>query len=157
MITLKEVRPEDRELLWNINQKYLYEMTNFYDNEMDEKGNIHYGYFDTYFTDPKRKAFFICSDEQLCGFAFINPYSLTGGSPDYVMAEFTVFPVFRRKHIAREAVRVIFRQFPGRWEIKYNEKNIPAKNLWNQLTAKYSPDKVHLNENETVLVFTVHS
>ena len=30
MITLQAVQEKDRELLWNINQKYLYEMTNFY-------------------------------------------------------------------------------------------------------------------------------
>ena len=35
MIELRKVRLEDRELLWNINQKYLYEMTAFYDDEMD--------------------------------------------------------------------------------------------------------------------------
>jgi hypothetical protein len=43
MIRLQTVRTADRELLWNINQKYLYEMTNFYDDPMDEYGNYHYG------------------------------------------------------------------------------------------------------------------
>lgn len=28
-VTLKKVMKEDRELLWNINQKYLYEMARF--------------------------------------------------------------------------------------------------------------------------------
>ena len=27
-----------------INQKYLYEMTNFYDDPMDDSGNYHYGH-----------------------------------------------------------------------------------------------------------------
>ena len=64
------VKPQDRELLWNINQKYLYEMTNFYDDEMDTLGNLNYGYFDAYFTDPKRKAFFLFDEKQvLVGFA----------------------------------------------------------------------------------------
>ena len=49
MITLVRVTQKDRDLLWNINQKYLYEMTNFYNDPMDEKGNYHYGYFDDYF------------------------------------------------------------------------------------------------------------
>ena len=39
MITLQTVQEKDREFLWNINQKYLYEMTNFYDDPMDEQGN----------------------------------------------------------------------------------------------------------------------
>ena len=33
MIRLQNVQPKDRDLLWNINQKYLYEMTNYYDDE----------------------------------------------------------------------------------------------------------------------------
>lgn len=94
---LAAVGKEDRELLWNINQKYLYEMTNYYDDLLDEKGNLHYGYFDAYFTDPERKAFFLYEENALVGFAMIHPYSETGGKPDYVLAEFTVFPMYRSK------------------------------------------------------------
>ena len=38
MIRLQTVQAKDSELLWNINQKYLYEMTHFYDDPMDENG-----------------------------------------------------------------------------------------------------------------------
>ena len=58
MIRLVPVRDEEKEMFRNINQKYLYEMTNFYPDVMDEEGNYHYGYFDEYFVDPKRRAFF---------------------------------------------------------------------------------------------------
>ena len=68
MIELRKVKTEDRDFLWNINQKYLYEMTNFYDDSMDEDGNYHYGYFDEYFTDPKRTAYFLYHDDTLVGF-----------------------------------------------------------------------------------------
>ena len=59
MIRLQEVKSEERDALWNINQKYLYEMTKYYPDQMDERGNYHYGYFDAYFTDKERKVFFI--------------------------------------------------------------------------------------------------
>ena len=49
MLKLIPVDDSKKELLWNINQKYLYEMTLFYPDEMDERGNLHYGYFDEYF------------------------------------------------------------------------------------------------------------
>ncbi|MBQ4451775.1 MAG: GNAT family N-acetyltransferase, partial [Clostridia bacterium] len=97
MIRLQSVLPQDRDLLWNINQKYLYEMTNFYDDPMDENGNYHYGHFEDYFTDPKRTAYFIYVDGQLAGFAMLNPYSNLSQSPDHTMAEFTVFPAYRRR------------------------------------------------------------
>ena len=150
---LVTVRPEDRELLWNINQKYLYEMTNFYDDELDGEGNLHYGYFEEYFADPERKAFFLYEGKTLVGFAMIHPYSNIGGKPDYVLAEFTVFPMYRRKHLAAAAAKEIFGRFGGGWEVKYSEKNTAAKSLWNKVTEGYGPARVSLNETETVLVF----
>lgn len=50
MLRLKQLKENEKELLRNINQKYLYEMTRFYPDEMDEQGNYSYGYFDAYFT-----------------------------------------------------------------------------------------------------------
>lgn len=152
-IKLIAVRPEDRELFWNINQKYLYEMTYYYDDEMDETGNLHYGFFDAYFTDPQRKAFFIKEEQTLIGFAMINPYSYMDEHPDHVLAEFTIFPIYRRRHYASEAAEMIFERFRGNWEVKYNEKNAAAKALWNKVTKPFSPEKVFLNGEETVLKF----
>ena len=51
MIRLVTALEKDRDLLWNINQKYLYEMTNYYDDTMDENGNYHYGHFDPGFSE----------------------------------------------------------------------------------------------------------
>jgi len=153
MLTLKQVTDKDRELLWNMNQKYLYEMTNFYPDDMDENGNYHYGYFEAYFTDPERKAWFICDDDTYVGFAMVNPYGYTDEKTDNVMAEFTVFPSYRRKGYAEKAARMVIGMRPGRWQIKFNEKNTAAKHLWETLTAAYHPAVCHLNDEETVLAF----
>ena len=153
MIRLQKVSKKDRNLLFSINQKYLYEMTNFYDDEMDENGNYGYGHFDKYFTDPLREAYFIYSDDILAGFAMLCPYTMTGRKPDYTLAEFTIFPSFRRKHFALDVANMILAKHPGKWEIKYNEKNDVAKKLWNTVTQPYMPEVHHLNEEETVLTF----
>lgn len=73
------------------------------------------------------------------------------------MAEFTVFPSYRRKHLALNVVNTILKKHPGQWEIKYNEKNLAAKHLWNKVSAAYSPEVFHLNDEETVLLFTKES
>ena len=153
MIKLVPVKTEERERFRNINQKYLYEMTTFYPDVMDEEGNLHYGHFDEYFIDPKRKAFFLYNDDTMVGFAMINPYSVIGHFPDYTLAEFTIFPSYRRNHFAIEAARLILSTYHGKWEIKYNEKNTAAKNLWTKVTAEYSPSIYHLNDLETVFEF----
>ena len=120
---------------------------------MDDEGNFHYGYFDEYFTDPKRWAYFIYSEDSLVGFAMLCPYSYIGQDPDYTMAEFTIFPAYRKRHFALDAANLILSKHPGSWEIKFNEKNAPAKSLWNKVAAPYAPKTVHLNEEETVLAF----
>lgn len=155
MIKLQTVQEKDRNLLWNINQKYLYEMTNFYDDPMDENGNYHYGHFDDYFSDPKRVAYFIYMDDTLIGFAMLCPYSNIGQDSDYTMAEFTIFPMYRRKHYAFETAKMILEKHPGKWEIKYNEKNPGGRKLWNAVTEPYKTELYYLNEEETVLVFDV--
>ena len=154
MIRLIAVQQKDKELLWNINQKYLYEMTNYYDDPMDANGNYHYGYFDEYFSDTKRTAYFLFDDDALVGFAMLNPYSCIAKTPNHTMAEFTILPAYRRRHLAVDAANAIMERHPGQWEIKYNEKNTAAKRLWNKVAAPYSPEVFHLNDEETVLLFT---
>ena len=154
MIRLQVVQEEDRDLLWNINQKYLYEMTMYYPDPMDENGNYHYGHFDEYFTDLRREAFFLYNDNSMIGFAMLCPYSNIGKNPDYTMAEFTIFPTYRRHHYALEAANLLLANHLGQWEIKYNEKNAAAKKLWTAVTEPYHPAIHHLNEEETVFEFT---
>ncbi len=153
-IKLVEVKDEKKELLWNMLQKYLYEMTNFYYDIMDEDGNYPYRFFDEYFSDSRRKAYFIHNDEALVGFVLLNPYSSIGKNPDFTIAEFTIFPAYRRKHIAIEAAKAILDKHPGIWEIKYNDKNEKAKRLWNTVAAPYGPKVVSIEDYETVLTFS---
>lgn len=75
--------------------------------------------------------------------------------PDYTMAEFTIFPAFQQKHYAMEAVNQILKKHPGKWEIKYSEKNSAGRELWNDVAAPYSPQIFQVDGDETVLAFTV--
>ncbi len=58
-------------------------------------------------------------------------------------------------YLAIETAKMNLEKNPGKWEIKFNEKNNGAKKLWSTLSAPYSPEMHHLNEEETVLVFEV--
>ena len=153
MVRLEIVKNKERKLLYNINQKYLYEMTLYYDDKMDEEGNYNYGYFDLYFKEKERIPYFIYNDNTIIGFIFINNISYFGDKIDYSIAEFTIFPHYRNKGYAKEAVNIVFNLYKGVWEIKYNEKNIKAKNFWNSVTKSYNPKKIKYSKVETVLKF----
>ena len=153
MIRLELVNKKDKEKLRNINQKYLYEMTNYYSDQMDSNGNYQYGYFDLYFIEENRKPYFIYNDLDLVGFVFINNYSYFNEEVDYVIAEFTIFPMYRGNGYSKDAINVLFNMYKGNWEIKYHKKNKIAKKLWNDVTCKFNPKRIKYSENEVVLKF----
>ncbi len=156
MIHLEKVTNKNQ--FWNILQKYMYEMSQFYDDEMDEAGNYLYRYFDSYFEDaPDRKALYIMDDDLIVGFVLINRYSFIGSDIDYAIAEFTVFPAYRKRNCGSEAVKCILAQFPGRWEIKYNLKNDKAARFWTKVTQQFKPKVVNLENEEQLVLFSTTS
>ncbi len=154
MIELIRATDKDRTLLWNVLQKYLHELAGYYGDEMDGEGNYPYRWFGAYFTDPERTALLIRAESRLVGFALLNPYSCLGQSPDHSMAEFTVFPAYRGRGLARAAAERIISEYPGCWEIKYCEKNAAAKALWASVAAPYDPRTYPAGDGEAALVFT---
>lgn len=155
MIALKQIELADKSKFWNIFQKYLYELTNYYDMDMDASGNYPYKYFDSYFEDPERAAVFLCDDGVLVGFAMINAYSFLGDPIDHAIAEFTIFPQYRKRHLGAKAVQEIFARYHGRWEIKYSNQNKAAQALWTSATTKYAPVVSPHDRTESVLSFVV--
>ena len=155
MIALKTVECADKDVLWNIFQKYTYEMSAYCGYEMGADGNYIYRYFDAYFEEKNRTAYFIYDDETLIGFAMVNDYSCLDDAIDHAMAEFTVFPNYRGKGFAGKAVQQIFSIHPGRWEIKFSERNRPASSFWRTATVQYKPHVTAFGEYETVLSFRV--
>lgn len=83
----------------------------------------------------------------------LNQYSHIGEKPDHAVAEFCVLPKYRNAHVARQTVEILYKNCPGKWEIKYCSRNIPASRLWNQTAKSYHPIMHRLTEDETVLSF----
>ena len=155
MILLKTVEREDKGILWNIFQKYTYEMSAYYGYKMGADGNYIYKYFDAYFEEKIRTAYFIYEDETRIGFAMLNDYSCLGDTIDHAIAEFTIFPCYRGRGLAEEAVQQIFRMHPGRWELKFSERNRRAAAFWRKVTAQYEPRATEVGAHEAALSFSV--
>lgn len=156
MVNLKQITIEEKTKAYNLNQKYLYEMTNYYDNEFDSNGNIDYGYFDLYFTDSSRIPYFIYNDNTLVGFIFLNKYSHLGMDLTWGIAEATIFPMYRRNHYMADAVKIITDKYPGLYEVKYNMKNLKAKALWEGISSNYPNTHHQISECEMVIRFTTN-
>lgn len=145
----------NKKCFWNIIQKYYYEMSMYYGDEMDEEGNYRDCFFDCYFADdPERKAIYLMHANTIVGFALINQYSHLGSNIDYAMAEFTIFPAYRQQGYGKEAFKLLLSLYPGTWEIKYHKGNRKAALFWTKMTEAFSPSVTNLNEEEQFLSFS---
>ena len=152
---IQTVTENEKVLLYNLLQKYLCEMTRFYDDDVDGEGNYPYPYFEDYFCDPARRAYLIRKDGAVAGFALLNRHSELGMEVDWAMAEFCILPRYRKAHLGLEAARWLFAHHPGRWEIKYTTANPAGTGLWKRAAEIYGPKKYPLPEGEEVLAFWV--
>lgn len=155
MITLRKVGPRDRTLLFNLLQKYLSEMMCFYPEPVEDDGNYDYPYFDAYFTDHDRDAYIILYYDVIAGFAMVNRHSCVGDPIDHAVAEFFVLPAHRRHEIGLCAARLLFRMYPGRWEVKYHQQNEGAAAFWKRAIERFNPAHRLLPSKEAVYSFTV--
>lgn len=138
MVSVREVQAKEEQVLSNLLQKYLYEMSPYFHDEIDADGNYPYRYLPLYFTEADRRAYFIYDDDQIIGFALINAYSLTDEPMDNCIAEFTIFPVYRSKGKGLDAVDALVKLRSGKWQLKYVTMNQPAERFWNKVKQRYN-------------------
>ena len=90
-------------------------------------GSYQYPYFDLYFKEATRFAYFIEHNSEFVGFAMVR------GITDeyYTIAEFYVVPEKRRSGLGRAVMNVLFAEFPKRkWLISVILQNEDAVKFW---------------------------
>ncbi len=129
-VRLQKVTEADRQTLWNLLQYMLFETSPSGKNVARADGSFEYKYFDDYFTDDDREAYFIKAlDGELMGFVMINKH-LQKVSDGHAIAEFLILPRFRRKGIGREVARRCFEMHPGNWEVGPADGSESAYRFW---------------------------
>jgi predicted acetyltransferase len=94
--------------------------------------------------------FFAYVDDRPAGFACVAfaPRVFLSPGREIAMAQFIVLKAYRRRGIGRQFAHALFARFPGKWEIGYYEKNLPAHQFWNAVVDEftggdYSPAPVY--------------
>ncbi|MDR0298705.1 MAG: GNAT family N-acetyltransferase [Streptococcaceae bacterium] len=137
---LVAVKLEEKEILRNLLEKYLYEFSQYCDETLDSQGLIGYKYLDNYWQEEKRWPFFIKVDGKLAGFVLINDFPESGLVTDFTLAEFFVIYKYRREGIGSWVVGEIFKRFRGTWQLKYHPKNIISEAFWTKVVAAADSD-----------------
>ena len=138
-IYLEKVKKEDKLVLFRLLQYSLFEESETDLNEMNNDGLFDYEWFDDYFINPDRHAFFIKDEEsnKLLGFVMINNHTQIE-SNGHCIAEFLVIPKYRRNKIGKQTAFKAFEMFKGNWEVKPSYKNEKAFSFWENVIKQYT-------------------
>ena len=144
-LSLDPVSVDEKEILRNLLEKYLYEFSQYDLGDVNALGLYGYNYLDNYWTEDNRWAFFIRVDGRLAGFAMVNDYMELRHDGEYNMAEFFILHKYRRSGVGRWAAHQLFTRFPGKWELKYHPFNEISAAFWHQVIHE-SSDRIILHE-----------
>lgn len=136
-LVIRSVRLEDKPLLRNLVNLYLYDMTEFNHEEVGRYGLFEYKYLDHYWTEPNRHAFFIEANSHLAGFVLVNRHSILLQDANTI-AEFFVMRKYRRQGVGAAAAKQVFNKFPGQWEVRELLSNGAAHTFWQHTISLYT-------------------
>ena len=144
-VVLKQAQSDDKEILRNWLEKYLFEFSQYDDLGVNKLGLCGYDYLDFYWTVPNRWAYLLEVDGWLAGFALVNDYlEASNKKTDFSLAEFFVIHKYRRMGIGKKFFYMILDKHKGRWQLKRHPKNITAACFWENTISEYTNGKFEL-------------
>ena len=146
-ILLERVPAARKETLFRLLQYSLFEESATDQNEMGDNALFDYEWFEFYFTEPEREAYFITEKEtkKLLGFVMINPY-LKKSPFGHSIAEFLVLPKYRRQQIGKQAAFACFHKHTGIWEVSPSYGSEAAYRFWKQVIEEYTEGNCRFEE-----------
>ncbi len=138
-VYLDRVLENKKDILYRLLEYSLYEESLNDGNEMNEEAIFEYKYFDRYFTDDDRDAFFIRekNTDKLLGFVMINQY-LQKHDTGHSIGEFMVIPKYRRCKIGKKVAFRCFDMYKGNWEVSPSCNSESAYLFWKKVIDEYT-------------------
>lgn len=138
-IILKKAEQDKKDILFRLLQYSLFEESISDQNDMNENALFEYPWFEDYFVEPDREAYFILEkgSDRLLGFVMINTY-MQKNSAGHSIAEFMVLPKFRRNEIGKKAAVMCFDMYQGNWEVSPSYGSEQAYLFWKNVIDEYT-------------------
>ena len=129
------VPAEQKEVLQNLMQAYLHDMSEYNGIDPDEHGVFQLSqYFELYWTESTRFPFKIMVDQKLAGFALVRV--IEPGT--HSIAEFFVLRKYRGKGVGKKTAIHLFNYFPGNWHVCQDAENIPSQTFWRRVIGDFT-------------------
>ncbi len=129
---------EQEPILANLLELYAHDFSEFIDLKLGADGRFGYRRLPLYWKESDRYPFLIMVNGHLAGFVFVCRGSEISDDQDiWDMAEFFVVRSYRRLGIGMRVAHEIWKQFPGRWEVRVTGRNPNAKKFWGRAIGEF--------------------
>ena len=138
-LTLLLASPEHKTVLENLMHLYLYDFSEYTNDDVDPQGRFVDAYLERYWQEPGRYPLLLQIDGRHAGFVLVRdlPDPATGENV-HSIAEFFVLKKYRRQKIGKQMAYQTFDRFPGKWHVAQIEENLPARHFWRAIIAEYT-------------------
>jgi predicted acetyltransferase len=137
-----EVSPatvEQEPILANLLELYAHDFSEFHAIEPGPDGRFGYKNLPLYWKEPDRHPFLVRVEGKLAGLALVKKGpDVSGDKTVWDMAEFFVLRGWRRRGIGTKIAHEVWRQFPGRWEVRVMDSNTPARYFWTRAISLFT-------------------
>ena len=147
-----DVKQKEKNKLYVLLQYALYDGSQYIDNDINEDCLFEYNWFDNYFTDNDRHAYFIKNGNNYLGMVMVNE-NLKFNKNGKSISEFLIMPKYRRNHIGKQVAYQIFEKFRGNWEVQPMENNPIAYSFWKNIISEYTNGNYIIKNDGTEDVF----
>ena len=135
-ISLTPARDDQKPVIANLIQLYLYDMTESMPFPVGPDGRFEYDFLDRFWRFP----YLIHAGTDIAGFALvIDECPLTSRKPCFFMAEFFILKAYRRQGLGQATLAAITARHAGNWHIGVPLANQPAQAFWGRALAPYHP------------------
>ncbi len=140
LVTPCEVRsalPQDHLPVQRMLELYQHDLSDLWDQDLDERGEYGYG-LDRYWNRaPGCHAFVALMAGRHAGFALVDP-AVRIGPHGHWMDQFFVLRKYRRRGVGQQLARSVFAAVPGRWEVGQMPGNVAAQAFWREVIGVHT-------------------
>jgi predicted acetyltransferase len=139
-IDLTEIDEDQRPVLEQLAQLYMYDFTEHAHGDVGEDGRFPYIDFDEFFAHRVRRAYLVRVDGKLGGFALAYEDEAMRDRDERVwwMDEFFVMRKYRKRGVGERIATQLFDTLGGTWEVGQVPTNVDATAFWRRVIGKYT-------------------
>jgi predicted acetyltransferase len=135
--------PEQEPILANLLELYAHDFSEFRDIEIGPDGRFGYHRLPLYWSEADRHPFLVTIDGRLAGLILVKRGSeISGDATVWDMAEFFILRGYRKRGIGTQAAHQVWKNLPGRWEVRVMESNLLASRFWVNAISKLTGETV---------------